>query len=326
MAVDACRRAPSIRCAWDERRAANIWTCPRFYHLSIAYSNEMATRARLLARTLRIAATVRSSAAASGLRRPVSAGIAVASAVVLGASTVICAADPKASAKDVAAKAQTMYGGNPRLIYDLIIQHIANGGEASADVLWRLARACHDLAGESSDKTAKKSLTLEAYAAMQEALKKDPNSSPVHKWMAIIISDIGDFEGTTKKLQDSYLIRDHFVRAIELDPKDATARHLLGLWCFTFADLPWYQAKAAAAFFATPPSSTYQEALAHFDGAESIEPGFYAKNKLMLGKTNLRLKNSAKAKQYLEECLAMPANNADDRAAHAEAKQLLAQC
>ena len=34
--------------------------------------------------------------------------------------------------------------------------------------------------------------------------------------------------------------------------------------CFVFADLPWYQQKAASVIFATPPTSTYQEVTSFF--------------------------------------------------------------
>lgn len=29
--------------------------------------------------------------------------------------------------------------------------------------------------------------------------------------------------------------------------------------CYTFADMPWYQRQVAAAIFASPPTSTYEE-------------------------------------------------------------------
>ena len=44
--------------------------------------------------------------------------------------------------------------------------------------------------------------------------------------------------------------------------RDLGLIHLLALpdiRCFTFADMPWYTKKIAAALFATPPSSTYEE-------------------------------------------------------------------
>jgi hypothetical protein len=47
-----------------------------------------------------------------------------------------------------------------------------------------------------------------------------------------------------------------------------------GIWHFTFADLPSYQRLAANVFFASPPTSTYEEALRHFERAESIQVCF----------------------------------------------------
>eukprot|EP00730_Choanoeca_flexa_P005639 TRINITY_DN11990_c0_g2_i1.p2 TRINITY_DN11990_c0_g2~~TRINITY_DN11990_c0_g2_i1.p2 ORF type:complete len:154 (+),score=31.54 TRINITY_DN11990_c0_g2_i1:722-1183(+) len=112
------------------------------------------------------------------------------------------------------------------------------------------------------------------------------------------------------------LLQEHFEKAIELNPADATSKHLLGVWCFSFADLPWYQRQAASAVFATPPSATYEEALTYFQAAETTEPGFYAKNAYYLGVTHARMGNKADAKQWLQACINMPASNADDREAH----------
>ena len=49
------------------------------------------------------------------------------------------------------------------------------------------------------------------------------------------------------------------------------------LYCrhYNIADIPWYQRKAAALLFATPPESSFQEALDIFLHAEKIEPNFY---------------------------------------------------
>ncbi|WAR12006.1 RMD1-like protein [Mya arenaria] len=96
------------------------------------------------------------------------------------------------------------------------------------------------------------------------------------------------------------------------------------LWCFTMADLKWYERTVASALFATPPSSTYDEALQYFLKAEEAEPNFYSMNLLMLGKTYLKLQDGKMAYQYLSRCRDYPMNTPDDRRANAEAKQLLA--
>jgi Regulator of microtubule dynamics protein 1-3 len=60
--------------------------------------------------------------------------------------------------------------------------------------------------------------------------------APVHLHISAILCV--EFNGIKAQLQNSPTIRDHFEKAIELNPKDATSHHLLGLWCFTFADMP----------------------------------------------------------------------------------------
>eukprot|EP00054_Salpingoeca_dolichothecata_P014190 m.79618 g.79618 ORF g.79618 m.79618 type:complete len:297 (+) comp20868_c0_seq3:75-965(+) len=206
-----------------------------------------------------------------------------------------------------------------------LLKAAVEAGNPSAEVLWRYARSLHDLAAELDDKekAKKKALTYEGYEIAKQAVAKDPNNFACHKWMAIMISDIGEYEGSNAQLKNSYVIKEHFDKAIELNPKDATSRHLLGLWCFTFADMSWITRSAASAILTSPPKASYDDALEHFMTAEKMDPGFYPKNTLMIGKTLARKGEKKEAVVWLQKCLALTANNADDRAAHKEAEELL---
>ena len=117
-------------------------------------------------------------------------------------------------------------------------------------------------------------------------------------------------------------MREHFARAAELDPKDATARHLLGVWCFEVAKLSWFEQKAAAALFASPPKSSFDEALSHFEHAEKIEPDFYPKNKLLAAQALAKLGRKEEAKKWLDDCLASPPKTPEDEATLVEAKKM----
>ena len=161
--------------------------------------------------------------------------------------------------------------------------------------LWRYARACHDLSllvsrtflplplhletlstfhsfhflflfpfPKKKDKEEKKKLIYEAYDMAKKSIEYAPSDFAAHKWAGITLSTVGDYEGSKVQIANAFIIREHFDQAIALNSKDPTSRHLLGLWCFTFADMPWYMAKIAAALFATPPTSSYQESLDHF--------------------------------------------------------------
>ncbi len=79
---------------------------------------------------------------------------------------------------------------------------------------------------------------------------------------------MSSFEGYKKQISNAYLIRDEFTRASELNADDALCYFLLGEWCYTVSEMTWMQKKLAATLFGTPPSSTFEEALAKFLKAE----------------------------------------------------------
>jgi len=120
----------------------------------------------------------------------------------------------------------------------------------------------------------------------------------------------------------SLTVADHFKRAVDLSPKDATARHLLGLWCYEVAKLSWLEQKVAATLFAAPPTATFEEAYEHFVAAEKIDPGFYPKNMLLLAQTCARLGLKQEATHWHSRCLASKARTPEDEETLAEAAKL----
>ncbi|CAI5779292.1 of microtubule dynamics 1 isoform X1 [Podarcis lilfordi] len=177
-------------------------------------------------------------------------------AYILISHSSVVHADVKVN--EVLDQADYLYGsGETEKLYQLLEQY---KNSENAQLLWRLARASRDVAQLSQTSAEKKKqLIYEALAYATKALEKEKSCFSVHKWYAICLSDVGDYEGIKKKITNAFVIKEHFQKAIELNPKDATSLHLMGIWCYTFADMPWYQSKIAAALFSTPPSSTYEE-------------------------------------------------------------------
>ena len=145
----------------------------------------------------------------------------------------------------------------------------------------------------------------------------------MHKWYAIAVSQTSGYEGTKVTIQKSLAVKEHFAKAADLNPLDATTRHALGMWYWEVASLSWAMRKIAAAVFASPPTGTYEEALSHFQLAEGISPGFYTRNRLMIAKCALNLRDKANAKKWCKLAAEMPVGNHDDETAVAEAKQML---
>ncbi|XP_004842025.1 regulator of microtubule dynamics protein 1 isoform X1 [Heterocephalus glaber] len=227
-----------------------------------------------------------------------------------------------AKVEEILEQADYLYeSGETEKLYELLTQYKES---EDAQLLWRLARALRDRAQLSrTSEEEKKLLVYEALEYAKRALQRDESSFAAHKWYAICISDVGDYEGIKVKIANAYIIKEHFEKAIELNPKDATSIHLMGIWCYTFAEMPWYQRRIAKVLFATPPSSTYEEALGYFHRAEQVDPNFYSKNLLLLGKTYLKLNNKKLAALWLMKAKDYPAHTEEDKQIQTEAAQLL---
>jgi len=226
------------------------------------------------------------------------------------------------AAKEVIEKGDKIYeAGQTENLHNFLKEQLALYPE-DGRIHWRFARACHDLSLLKKDQQQKKDLIYEAHKHAVKAIELSPKDFAAHKWAGITLSSVGDFEGTKIKISNAFIIKELFEKAISLNGKDPTSRHLLGLWCFTFADMPWYMVKIASALFATPPSSTYEEALSHFLAAEKLEEGFYKKNTLMIAKTYAKMNKKAEAKIWAQKALSMKVNNPDDQEAHKEAETL----
>ncbi|KAL1006719.1 hypothetical protein UPYG_G00075870 [Umbra pygmaea] len=224
--------------------------------------------------------------------------------------------------EEVIEQADYLYScGETEKLYQLLLKYKDSD---DAEFLWRLARASRDLSLLAHITAEEKNkLTFGAFEYAKKALEKNEACFAAHKWFAVCLSDIGDYEGVKVKIGNSYIIKDHLERAIELNPKDATSIHILGYWCFAFAELPWYQRKVAAMIFASPPNATYEEALTFFLKAEEVDPNFYSKNLLMLGKTYMAMKDKEKAVVWLSKAQDYPPHTEEDKQVHKEAIDLL---
>lgn len=72
---------------------------------------------------------------------------------------------------------------------------------------------------------------------------------------------------------NAYKIRDSAARAIELDGNEAVPHHVLARWCYEVAGVSWVVRRLAATIFGEPPTSSYEEALQHFEAADRLTQG-----------------------------------------------------
>nr|XP_015093169.1 regulator of microtubule dynamics protein 1 isoform X1 [Vicugna pacos] len=176
--------------------------------------------------------------------------------------------------EEILEQADYLYeSGETEKLYQLLSQYKES---EDAELLWRLARASRDIAQLSgTSEEEKKLLVYEALEYAKRALEKNESSFAAHKWYAICISDVGDYEGIKAKIANSYIIKEHF------------------------------------------------EALGYFHRAEQVEPNFYSKNLLLLGKTYLKLRNKKLAAFWLTKAKDYPVHTEEDKQVQTEAAQLL---
>lgn len=130
-------------------------------------------------------------------------------------------------------------------------------------------------------------------------------------------------QGTEFTISRLNEIRGYFEAASDLNPADGTALYCLGAWCYGLADLGWVSRKLASTLFATPPTSSYEDALAFFLKAEKVEPGFWNKNVLQISKTFEKLGDKAQAAKWAQVTLDRPVSNAEDEEFAKEAQLIL---
>lgn len=202
-----------------------------------------------------------------------------------------------------------------------------------ADLCWRLARACYNLvySKDSGDqavcgtKEQREELAHDSLKYAQEALKVAPQDFRSHYWCGIAIQAIGEFEGHKYTITHLNEMREFFETAAKYNPRDGMSYYCLGQWCYELAELTWWQRTLVTTMYATPPTSSYEEALKYFQRAEEVQPEFWNKNALMLAKTYEKIGDKAKAAEWADYTTRRLVINPEDEEIVKQARELLAR-
>ncbi|KAJ0400464.1 hypothetical protein P43SY_004813 [Pythium insidiosum] len=191
-------------------------------------------------------------------------------------------------------------------------------------VMWRLTRAAYDVAhlnATSADK--KKELIYYAYDLIQKAEPLGKNIAEVHNWIGIILSAIGDYEGTKVAISNAYKIKEHWEESIRIQPDYPPTYFLLGNWCVRISDLSWIERKAASVLFGSPPQSSYDEALKFLLKHEELKPLSWKRVTILIAEVYYKKKDWAKAKEWAEKTMSIEIKNEEDAKYQEDAKAML---
>uniref|UniRef100_A0A0N5D5A1 Regulator of microtubule dynamics protein 1 n=1 Tax=Thelazia callipaeda TaxID=103827 RepID=A0A0N5D5A1_THECL len=200
-----------------------------------------------------------------------------------------------------------------------VLRRFSSGNDPQ--MLWRLARILVEKAKMSKDKNDRKRFMYDALKMAEKALDNEGEDAcwQAHKWYAIVLSYVSEYEGYTEQLRHSYEVRRHLEKALDINSADATTWHALGVWYFTFADLSSWKALCIRVMSGSLPAATYEDALKCFQKAEFIKPNFYSSNLWYLAEVKSRLGQKEEAFELYKAAFKMPVITMDDGDTHDKA-------
>jgi tetratricopeptide (TPR) repeat protein len=156
----------------------------------------------------------------------------------------------------------------------------------------------------------------------KKAISKDEKNAEAHYAYALALGRINENASSKQKIANAKLIRKEVDRAIELNPKQAGAYHILGRWHATIAGFNAVEKAMINTFFGgVPPGGSYDDAIKCFQTAISLEP----KNMIHqyeLANTYYAMGNKANAKTWLDKAMALPVISDDDKIVAEKCKDL----
>ncbi|VDO99238.1 unnamed protein product [Heligmosomoides polygyrus] len=158
-----------------------------------------------------------------------------------------------------------------------------------------------------------------------EAHQADENDFEALKWAAIMTGQSTDYLGTKERIEEGGKFKDLLDKALAVDAKEFSLLHLRGRYAYSVAGLSWIERKAAAVFYSTPPTATFEEALDDFLAAYEVKPD-WIENLIYIARIYYNKGDKANAKKYLNKLLAIKPNDEAEREYQQEAKKLLSKC
>ena len=189
-------------------------------------------------------------------------------------------------------------------------------------VLLRMSRQYSDLVDQTKPADAAKAVALKSLDYAQRASKLDPTNAKARLSVAVAYGKLTDFAGNKTKLEYSRLIRDEAAKAIELDPSDDFAWHVLGRWHFGVANVNGVMKGMASLIYGGLPDASNEEAARHLRKAAELAPRRIIHHS-ELARVYQKLGKPALAKTEWKIVLSLPASNEEDRKDQREATKTL---
>ena len=178
-------------------------------------------------------------------------------------------------------------------------------------LLVHIAREYRHLMSDATNASEKLQLGNTAVDYAQRAVALGPNDPEAQLAVAISYGKMQPMEGTKQRIANSRLIKIAVDKAIELDPNNDLAWHVLGRWHLALADIGTVKRFFAQVAYEELPPAKYEDAVSCFKKAIALNP-----NRLMhyieLGRVYAQTGKEAEARKFITKGLGMAETEKDD--------------
>ena len=192
---------------------------------------------------------------------------------------------------------------------------------SNCEALWKTARAHIDV-GEKAEEDIQKANYYSAEKIARKAIVVCPDNDMAHLELAVAVGRVALMEGGKKKVELSREVKSEALKALELNPNNDIAHHVLARWNREVANLSGMLKMFAKMLYGGLPEASNEAAVEHFTKAAELDPSFL-NHYLELGITYEKMKEWAKAKECYEKVIELPVKDSDDNDHKQEAKQRL---
>jgi tetratricopeptide (TPR) repeat protein len=190
-----------------------------------------------------------------------------------------------------------------------------------AEVLRRISKQyAQEMADAPADQ--KEALGEKALGYSKRAVQAGPDDSQAHLSLAIVYGKIAFLKSARERMEYSHLIKQEAEKAIELDPKNDLAWHVLGRWNYEVANLSGALKFIAQTLYGKMPEASNERALECFQKAVALNPGRLL-NHAELGRALAAVGRKDQARAALKKALEMPSREKDDDETKSRARKAL---
>lgn len=180
------------------------------------------------------------------------------------------------------------------------------------EAAWKLSRAYVDV-GETLEGDEMHAYYNRAKKFAQKAISLNETGSNGHLFLSIALGRVALNVGAKERMRLAKQIKLEADKAIEYDPENDIAYHVVGRWHRRLANLSWIEKGFANIFLGgIPKEATMENAVASFKKSIELNPKRIS-NHLELGITYKEMDKKDLAIEQFQKCLDLPESDSDDQ-------------